>query len=205
EDVPDWSGRRALRHRGHGHQHMPSVSGGPRPVRGDHRRSRAAAEAVPDRRLHRLPRPLALPWLCDRRVAPQDDRPGRPVMGRRARLRAAHGQRRILNTATVLDTVVGVHHTATVDKPWDAGANEKRLPTPVPVAKAKAVYAWYDSAQVADGALPKSACKFPHHEVNADGTVGAANLPACRNGLARLSGANVPDSDRDGTKRHLQA
>jgi ATP-dependent protease ClpP protease subunit len=125
-------------------------------------------------------------------------------MGRRSRLRAAHAQHRIVNTA-LLDTVVGVHHTATVDKTWDAGANEKRLPSPVSVATAKKVYAWYDSEAVDAGELPKTSCKFPHHDVAADGTPGAANLAACRNGLARLDSANVPDGDRDGIRRHLQA
>jgi len=126
-------------------------------------------------------------------------------MGRRARLRAAHGRHRILNTATVLDTVVGVHHTATVDKPWDAGANKKRLPDPLTVATAKKMFAWYDSSRVENGELPKDACSFPHHEVSADGTVGAANLAGCRNGLARLAGSNVPSSEQEGVRRHLQA
>lgn len=125
-------------------------------------------------------------------------------MGRRSRLRMQHAAGRITNTA-VLDTVVGVHHTATVDKTWDAGANKKRLPDPLTVATAKKMFAWYDAAQVTAGELPKGACSFPHHEVDADGNVGAANLAACRNGLARLSGSNVPESEQDGVKRHLQA
>lgn len=126
-------------------------------------------------------------------------------MGRRSRLRGQHAAGRITNTAAVVDTVVGVHHTATVDKTWDAGANEKRLAAPMPVATARKMYAWYDSEAVDGGELPKTSCKFPHHEVSSDGTPGAANLAACRNGLARLDSANVPDGDRDGIRRHLQA
>jgi 2'-5' RNA ligase len=99
---------------------------------------------------------------------------------------------------------VGSHHTATVDKPWSASTNEKRLPSPVPVATARAMYAWYDSEQVADGAVPKMACSFPHHEVSADGKPGPANLSACRNGLARLSQSNVPESAHATIQAHLR-
>lgn len=102
-------------------------------------------------------------------------------------------------------TASPVHHTATVDTTWDKGPNEKNLDSPMTVATAKDMYGWYDAGQVEDGEIVKAGCKFPHHEVSADGKVGAANLAACRNGLARLSSADIPDSDRDGVKRHLQA
>jgi HK97 family phage prohead protease len=102
-------------------------------------------------------------------------------------------------------TAVAAHHTGTVDTPWDGGANEKRLSSPMSLATAKKVYAWYDSGQVDGGQITKSACKFPHHEVSADGTPGAANLPACRNGLARLPNAGIPDAERSAVQRHLQA
>ena len=108
-------------------------------------------------------------------------------------------------TAAIEDTAVAVHHTATVDHAWDGGAQEKRLPTPVPLATAKAMYAWYDPGQAEDGKLPKTACKFPHHDVDSNGKPGAANLAACRNGLARLDSADIPDSEREGVRKHLQA
>jgi ATP-dependent protease ClpP protease subunit len=58
--------------------------------------------------------------------------------------------------------------------------------------------AWY----AADGDQnEKSTWKFPHAKTKG----GPANLAACRNGLARLSGASIPDGDRAGVKRHLQA
>jgi ATP-dependent protease ClpP protease subunit len=47
----------------------------------------------------------------------------------------------------------------------------------------------------------KGSYKFPH----AKSKGGPANIPACRNGLARLAGANIPDGDRAGVKAHLQA
>ena len=104
-----------------------------------------------------------------------------------------------------LDTAAPTHHTATVDSPWSAGPNEKRLPSPMPVATAKKAYGWYDPEQVEDGKLPKTACKFPHHEVDGDGTPGAANLAACRNGLARLPQSDVPEAQRAAVEAHLRA
>lgn len=105
----------------------------------------------------------------------------------------------------VVDTASPVHHTATEDRPWDAGPNEKRLPSPMTVKTAKAMYAWYDDTQVADGELPKAACKLPHHEVSADGVPGAANLSGVRNALARLPQSDIPASQHDAVRRHLQA
>jgi HK97 family phage portal protein len=107
--------------------------------------------------------------------------------------------------APPLDTACPTHHTATVDSPWDAGPNERRLPSPMTLATAKKMYGWYDPAQVDNGELPKSACKFPHHEVSADGNPGAANLAACRNGLARLPQSDVPEAQRAAVERHLRA
>ncbi|MFF3511539.1 head maturation protease, ClpP-related [Streptomyces sp. NPDC002573] len=105
----------------------------------------------------------------------------------------------------VVDTACPVHHTATEDRPWDSGPNEKRLPSPMTVKTAKAMYAWYDDSQVTDGELPKTACKLPHHEVSADGTPGAANLSGVRNALARLPQSDIPASQHDAVRRHLQA
>lgn len=108
-------------------------------------------------------------------------------------------------TSTVVDTAVPVHHTATVDKPWDGGANEKRLPSPMTLATAKAAYGWYDSAQVDGGELPKAAAKMPHHEVDADGKPGAAILAGARNALSRLPQSDIPAAEQDAVRKHLQA
>ncbi|MEV7154906.1 head maturation protease, ClpP-related [Streptomyces misionensis] len=105
----------------------------------------------------------------------------------------------------IVDTACPVHHTATEDRPWDASPNEKRLPSPMTVKTAKAMYAWYDDSQVTDGEVPKTACKLPHHEVSADGTPGAANLSGVRNALARLPQSDIPASQHDAVRRHLQA
>lgn len=104
---------------------------------------------------------------------------------------------------------VGTHHTATTDTAWDGASNEKLLTSPLTVDKARAAYAWYDGGAVDDGELPKTACKFLHHEINADGSVGAANLAACSATIAALHGArggtNIPDADRRGVYDHVAA
>lgn len=102
---------------------------------------------------------------------------------------------------------VGTHDTATSDGPWDAGVNEKRIEGPLTVAKVRAAYGWYDGAAVEDGELPKSAAKFLHHEINPDGTVGAANLAACSSSIGALHGArggtSIPEADRRGVYDHV--
>lgn len=102
---------------------------------------------------------------------------------------------------------VGAHDTATSDAEWDAGANEKRLPSPLTLAQARAAYAWFDDAAVEDGEIPKTACKFLHHEISADGSAGAANLAACSATIGALHGARtpttIPDADRRGVYDHV--
>lgn len=105
--------------------------------------------------------------------------------------------------------VVGTHHTATSDGSWDAGANEKRLPSPLTLAQARDAYAWYDSDAVTDGELPKTAAKFIHHEVSPDGDPGPANLAACSATIAVLhggrGGTTIPESDKQGVYNHVAA
>jgi 2'-5' RNA ligase len=102
---------------------------------------------------------------------------------------------------------VGTHDTATSDGPWDVGVNEKRIDGPLTVDKARAAYAWYDGAAIEGGEMPKSAAKFLHHEINADGTAGAANLAACSASIGALHGArggtSIPEADRRGVYDHV--
>ncbi|MPZ13974.1 MAG: hypothetical protein GEU73_06055 [Chloroflexi bacterium] len=102
---------------------------------------------------------------------------------------------------------VSRHHTATSEEGWDGPANERRLPSPLSLAQARAAYAWVDPEAVEDGELPKQAARFIHHEVSGDGKAGAANLRACSTGIAVLNGARggttVPPADRSGIYRHL--
>ncbi len=58
-------------------------------------------------------------------------------------------------------------------------------------------HAWRDPEGDPDA---KETYKFPHHRTLG----GPANLRAVRNGLARLSQADIPEGDRPGVERHLR-
>jgi hypothetical protein len=119
--------------------------------------------------------------------------------------------RSVVGTNTVLvtyrpeNTACPTHHTATVDSTWDANVQTSNLPTPIPLADVKKVYAWYDNSRVENDEIPKDGCKLPHHMVGTDGTPGDANLPGCRNALSRLSQSDIPDSEQEACRAHLQA
>lgn len=111
--------------------------------------------------------------------------------------------------AAMVAAAVGAHDSATSDGTWNGPANEKRLPSPMPVATARAAYAWVDDAKVADGQIPKDGGRFIHHEVGADGNPGAANLTACSTGIGVLNGGlggtTIPAEDVRGVYNHLAA
>lgn len=91
-----------------------------------------------------------------------------------------------------------------VEGTWDAGANQKRLPDPVPLSTARNFYTWYDASKVSNGAIPKSAGKLPHHFVSADGRPGAASINGVNNALARLSSTQgISDDERSRVEAHL--
>lgn len=102
---------------------------------------------------------------------------------------------------------VAAHKTATSDASWDGGANEKKLPSPLTLAQARGAYAWFDDSAVNDGEIAKTACKFLHHEINADGSAGPANLAACSAAIGALHGARtpttIPDADKRGVYDHV--
>lgn len=89
-----------------------------------------------------------------------------------------------------------VHHTDTVDEEWDGPGSVSAMPAKAAVLKY--CHAWVDDDGDAD---KKASYKFPHHKTEG----GPANLAACRNGLARLSSADIPDADRAGVESHLRA
>jgi hypothetical protein len=79
-----------------------------------------------------------------------------------------------------------------------------RIPNDAGAATLRKMYAWV----AADGdPAAKGSYKFAHHQVAADGTVGAANVRACQAGMAVLNGgrggASIPDADRAGVHAHL--
>ncbi len=112
-----------------------------------------------------------------------------------------------MDIPTLTAAAIRSHDTPTTDIPWDGAANEKRLPSPMTVDTARNVYAWMDDDAITDGMVVKAACKFPHHEVSADGTPGAANLAACSAGIAALNGArggtDIPGDSVQGVYDHL--
>lgn len=95
------------------------------------------------------------------------------------------------------------HSTATTDSAWDGPANEARIKTPVTKAVADDFWAWRDPDK---DATTKAAYKFPHHEVDADGKPGAANVKACQSIISILNGgmggSSIPDADRQGVYDH---
>jgi ATP-dependent protease ClpP protease subunit len=105
------------------------------------------------------------------------------------------------------DKALPVHHTGTVDEKWDGPAAVRAMPADDTVLKY--CHAWESDEAAAvphregdhDADDQKQNYKFPHHK--ADG--GPANVNACNNGLARLSGADIPDGDRAGVEAHLRA
>jgi ATP-dependent protease ClpP protease subunit len=117
--------------------------------------------------------------------------------------------RRILGIESMplQDKALPVHHTATVDETWDGPAAVAAMPADDTVLTY--CHAWENAEAAADPHREgdhdaddqKASYKFPHHKT--DG--GPANLAACRNGLARLSSADIPAGDDAGVKAHLQA
>jgi len=96
------------------------------------------------------------------------------------------------------------HSTPTTDEPWDADKNVKRLRDDGDAAYYRKEFAWQDPDADPD---TKGAYKFPHHEVSADGRIGAANTRACSAVIAVLNGgrggASIPDEDRKGVWQHV--
>lgn len=143
--------------------------------------------------------------------------PGRIAAALRQLPKAAHPApgRRVLGAESmpldwappVVAKALPVHHTATTDTSWDGPAAVAAMPNDDTVLKY--CHAWEDSAAAAvphregddDADDQKKNYKFPHHT----GKGAPANLAACRNGLARLPGADIPDGDRAGVQAHLEA
>lgn len=100
-----------------------------------------------------------------------------------------------------------VHHTATVDEPWDGPAAVAAMPNDDEVLRY--CFAWQSDEAAAtpheegddDADDQKGNYRFPHHKTKG----GPANIAACRNGLARLEGSKIPESDKAGVRAHLQA
>lgn len=100
-----------------------------------------------------------------------------------------------------------VHHTATVDESWDGPAAVKAMPNDDEVLEYCHAWQSSDAANAPhkegddDADDKKANYKFPHHKTKG----GPANIPGCNNGKARLANANIPEADKPGVEKHLQA
>lgn len=112
----------------------------------------------------------------------------------------------LLTDPAMVAAAVGSHDTPTSDRPWDGPAAEKALPSPMPVATARAFYAWIDDAAVTDGMITKEGGRFGHHDVEG-GSPAAANIKACQTGIGVLNGGRggttIPGRDVQGVYDHL--
>jgi hypothetical protein len=101
---------------------------------------------------------------------------------------------------------IGIHHTETSTGNWDGPANEARLKLDGTEAYYRGAFAWQDTA---GDPVTKAAYRFVHHEISADGSVGAANNRAASTGIGVLNGGRggttIPAADRRGVYNHLAA
>lgn len=101
---------------------------------------------------------------------------------------------------------IKVHHTPTSDGSWDGPGNEKKLKDDGDEGYYKKMYAWQDPDKDPE---TKGAYKFPHHEVDGEGDIGAANIKALQSIIGILNGgmggAKIPDDDRQGVYNHASA
>ena len=112
-----------------------------------------------------------------------------------------------IESMPLANKAIAVHHTATADEAWDGPAAVAAMPAEY--ADLHYCHGWQDAEADSSSHTPgdddaddkKGNFKFPHHKTEG----GPANLAACRNGLARLPGADIPAGDDAGVKAHLQA
>jgi hypothetical protein len=102
-------------------------------------------------------------------------------------------------------TAVGPHEGTAKEGTWDAGAEQGKLASPMPVATARKMYALYDGGKAEDGKITKGACSLPHHFVSSDGTPGAPSLNGVHNALARLGQTQGYSAEEKATaEQHLR-
>lgn len=95
---------------------------------------------------------------------------------------------------------IRAHNTDTSDDTLDVDEARRRLPGEE--AALREAHAW-----AGDGSPDaKTNYRLLHHHVAEDGTVGAASLPACLNGIHALNRADsaIPDADRQAVYDHLK-
>ena len=99
---------------------------------------------------------------------------------------------------------IASHSTPTSDGAWDGQRNESNLKKDQDASYYRKFHAWVDPEK---DVKTRTAYEFIHHEVNAEGKVGVANLSACIIGIAVLNGARggttIPAADKKGVWNHL--
>ncbi|MCW6003870.1 hypothetical protein K1W54_04635 [Micromonospora sp. CPCC 205371] len=141
---------------------------------------------------------VSVPALADARVEPTQE-----LLDTLAEMGVIVSPTPVTETESLTAAAVRPHDTPTTEGTWDADANVARLPSPLPVTKAREEFAWIDDSRIEGDHIPKDAASLPHHEVSEDGRVGAANVDAVRNALARLSQTDIPESEREAVHAHL--
>jgi ATP-dependent protease ClpP protease subunit len=107
---------------------------------------------------------------------------------------------------------IPVHHTATEDSPWDGPAAVAAMPAAY--STLYYCHGWWNTAAANDSGSHdtspggdddaddvKGNYSFPHHKVKG----GPANIPGCRNVLARVANSSIPAADKAGVRKHAQA
>jgi len=111
---------------------------------------------------------------------------------------------RVVDIKSEEKNAIPSHATDTVDKSWDAAGNVKRLKSDQDYSYYRRMFAWVDPE---GDRTKKTSYKFPHHEVDGSGNIGAANIRGCIATIAALNGArggtNIPDKDRKGVWNHV--
>jgi 2'-5' RNA ligase/Flp pilus assembly pilin Flp len=94
----------------------------------------------------------------------------------------------------------------TSDGEWFSSRHMSRLSSHLAWDVAREAFAWADGAKVRAGSISRLDCRLLHHEINADGSIGVANLTACAAGVgALLTNTNLAMSlsDRRAAYDHL--
>jgi hypothetical protein len=95
----------------------------------------------------------------------------------------------------VSPAVVLAHQSDTSDAPWSHADAFRSLSNIMPLETARAAFAWV--SEPSGNRVAKTTCAYLHHEVNADGTVGPANLTACAANIAALRSWDTSATDED--------
>ena len=107
-------------------------------------------------------------------------------------------------TAALVAAAAPVHSTDTSEDSYDDAAEVAKLPDPLDLTAATAMFAEYDDTAVADNMIPLASCEYPHHFVGDDGQPAAASTQACLDIIAELNGAEA-DADTQGIYDHVAA